>query len=381
MSTRIPLFRQGYSEEAISRISEDVAEVLRSGRLMFGENTHRLESEFSERMGGHAAVSVNSCTTAMEICLRFFGCDGKEVIVASAGFVTAATSVWRAGGEPVFSDISPDTFQATVETIEAVLTEETCGVIFVHLLGMVFPEIERIRDFCRAKGLFLIEDCAHACGAEWKGAKAGEFGDAGCFSFYPTKIISCGAGGMILTRDEELTAFARSIRVFGRGKDGRVYLEGNDWFLDEFRSVVLRHHLAELDANLTARGRIAERYRRALAGLDGIRLFPEDGRSRFAHYQFPVIFRSGLRRREMQAFLLSEFNVQSKVVYRPVHTEPVFQGRAVRRAESLEVTENMLDHTLVIPLYPLLSEEDQDRVIQAIRAGLAREAPPSPSHG
>ena len=80
----------------------------------------------------------------------------------------------------------------------------------------------------------------------------------------------------------------------------------------------------------------------------------------------------------MQAFLLSEFNVQSKVVFRPVHTEPVFQGRAVRRAESLEVTEDMLDHTLVIPLYPLLSEADQDRVIQAIRAGLAREAPPPP---
>ena len=94
MSTRIPLFRQGYSEEAISRISEDVAEVLRSGRLMFGENTQRLETEFSERMGGHAAVSVNSCTTAMEICLRFFGCDGKEAyLVVSLDSIAPLTII------------------------------------------------------------------------------------------------------------------------------------------------------------------------------------------------------------------------------------------------------------------------------------------------
>ena len=196
---------------------EAVVRVLESGMLAQGENVKEFEKAFAAYCGVRFAVATNSCSAALEISLRSLGLkQDDEVIVPIETFFSTGASVLREGGKISFAGIDPQTFCLSLNEIKKVFTTKTKAIILVHMAGLVTPEVEDIADFCRQKGIALIEDAAHAPGASFNGKKSGSFGNMACFSFYPTKIMTTGEGGMIVTNDEGLYQQANSYRHRGR---------------------------------------------------------------------------------------------------------------------------------------------------------------------
>ncbi len=364
-SIRIPLFKPYFPPESRRAILDDLDQVLASGRLMNGPFQARLEESFGRAVGAPHAVSVNSCTTALTVCLRYFGADGADVLVPSGSFVTSVSSILFAGGRPILVDMNPATLSFDLADLERKLTPRTKGLVWVHLTGVISPEYAEVIRFAGDHGLFVIEDCAHALGASIDGRPAGSLGDAGCYSFYPTKIITSGTGGMITGADADLAAFAREMRMFGkRAEDGEIVRLGNDWFLDEIRCCVAFHQLEGLATNLAARRAVAADYYRGLGDVPGLTMLDHPSGAQPSFYQFPVFLAGGEERDRVRDELKQTHGIETKGIYKPTHREIVLQkyddGRLAR-------TEQTLDRSLCLPIYPDLTAEQVGEVIGRLR--------------
>ena len=197
----VPAARIVFDADDRAAVAAAVAESLATGALTLGPHTERFETAFAAAHRAQHAVAVSTGTAALEIALRVVGVANHDVVLPSNTFYATAAAVVHAGGRPVFADVAASTFALTAETIEAVLTPSTKAVVLVHIGGMITPEVDAIRALCDRRGVALVEDAAHAHGCSLDGRMAGTFGLAGAFSFYPTKVITSGEGGMILTAD------------------------------------------------------------------------------------------------------------------------------------------------------------------------------------
>lgn len=195
-----------FDSESIKNITTEIAAILKSGILTDGPQTELFEKNFAEYIKVSQAVAVNSGTSAIEILLRYFGISCKEVIVPTNTFVATPTAVLLSGGTPVFADIKAETLCIDPSDVERKITSKTAGVIVVHVAGLICPEIKELKKICKDHNIFLIEDAAHAHGAKIDGKMAGNLCDGGAFSFYPTKIMTTGQGGMITTNDSNVAA-------------------------------------------------------------------------------------------------------------------------------------------------------------------------------
>lgn len=362
---QMPLFKPFFPEDCRRRILADVDEILISGKLMLGTHKDALEADFARFCGADHAVSVNTCTTALTLCLKYFGAEGHDVLAPSGSFLTSVSSVIFAGGRPVLVDMNPATLGPALDDLERKLTPATKGLVWVHLTGVVSPECEAILEFARSRGLFVIEDCAHALGAETPTGKAGCLGDAGCFSFYPTKIITSGTGGMVTTADPELKRYIELMRLFCRHKDG-INCLGNDWFLDEIRCCVARHQLAELPTQLVRRREIAALYTRELAGTPGITLLDLPAGNLPSYYQYPVFLDPGRDHAALLAAMKAR-EIEAKKIYPPTHQENVFRHLD---DGSLGRTEAALNTSVCLPLFVEMTDEQVLAVAGALKAEL-----------
>src|SRR6266480_5170451 len=181
----IPAARIVFSDDDRAAVLEMIDQSLQTGALTLGPYTRELEDAFRARHDASFAVAVSSGTSAIEIILRTIGVEGREVIVPANTFFATAAAVVHAGGVPRFADIDPGTFALSPATVEPVLDDSCAGVVIVHIGGFVSPDTAGLADLCRARGLWLLEDAAHAHGAAFAGRAAGSIGDAGAFSFYP----------------------------------------------------------------------------------------------------------------------------------------------------------------------------------------------------
>src|ERR1043165_2673715 len=260
-----------FPEEGVPQLLSRLEGIIRGGRLIFGENTREFEDSFRNHVGSRYAVSVNSCTTALEIVMRFFNVKGREVIVPTNTFASCVKAVMYAGGTPVLADMDPETFCLDTEDAIRRINPNTAGIIIVHIAGLVYREIDRLRAICRERNIFLIEDPSHAHGARVDERPAGSLADAACFSFYPTKVMTTGTGGMITTDNAELAAYARSVRHHGQGESLESIVNlGNDWCMDEMSAAMGIYQLKRLEENVEHRRRVVEWYKRELAEVDWI---------------------------------------------------------------------------------------------------------------
>ena len=360
----IPLFKPHFSESCRRRIVNDVDGILASGKLMMGEHLKKLESRFSEFIGMSRAVSVNTCTTALTICLKHFGAESGEVLVPSGSFITSVSSIIFAGGKPVLVDMDPETLSFDLEDLERKTTSKTRGIVWVHLCGNISRDYEKIIDFAKRKGLFLIEDCAHALGSRVNGRMAGSLADAACFSFYPTKIITSGTGGMITTNDPGLAKYAEKMRIFCRDPENpEITCMGNDWFMDEIRCCVARHHLAELPAQLERRAEIGAFYESRLAGAKGISLIRRPEGHVSSHYQFPVFTAEGVDHGALIKAMKEKHGVQVKTIYRPTHEEVIFRHLD---DGTLEKTSQTLNSSVCLPVFAEITDAELEQVAKAL---------------
>jgi dTDP-4-amino-4,6-dideoxygalactose transaminase len=356
-----PLHRQLASE-----IDEAIHRVLDSGQLILGAEVRAFEQEFGDYVDVPRAVGVASGTDALMLALRALEIEpGDEVItVANAGVPTVA-AIRAAGGTPRFVDVLPDTLSMDPERLEDARSPRTRAVVPVHLFGQP-AAIDAISAFTSRHGLRLVEDCAQAHGARYRGRHVGRFGDVGCFSFYPTKNLGAfGDGGMAVTADARLAERLHMLRTYGYRDDRHAHVEGFCSRLDEIQAAVLRVRLRHLDAALEARRDIARRYRDGLQD-SSFRLPPELPDSDHAYHLFAIQVPERDRAREA----LKRAGIGTAIHYpEPVHRMEAYRFLGYAEGD-LPVSEASARSLLSLPCYPGLGAEAVDRVVEALRSAL-----------
>jgi len=355
-STVFPYF----PKDDIDKIIIEIREVLEGNKLLtMGENVLSFEKEFSAFCGTKFAIATSSCSNALEISLRCLNLsDDDEVIVPVQTFIATGSSVLKAGGKIIFCDVD-DNFQLDFESLKKTITGKTKAVIIVHFAGLISRDIFRIRAYLQERGIILIEDCAHAHGATIDGVKAGNIGDFGCFSFYSTKIITAGEGGMITTNNSEYYEVCASIRSRGMDvtRSSEVFIRlGSNYRVTEIQGIMGRSQLARLPEFLEHRNKIANIYRIELNEL------ADNGKLRFQNYagdyyhsywRFIVFLDEMFNRDEIQK-KMSEKKIKVDAPYSPLlHMQPVFGSNLTfNNAERLSKTH------VSLPMHMLISEED-----------------------
>ncbi len=225
------------SEDEITTIQAEMGEILRSGQLILGKHTEAFEAEFAKYVGCKYAVALNTATSALEILCVLKGVKGKKVAVPSNTNFASVAAIIRAGGIPIFMEMTPDYFAPNLEILKYTVERyQVDGVMWVHIGGIIVPDFIDVVEYCRSHEIFLIEDAAHAHGSWFKGKSAGTFADGGAFSFFPTKVMTTIEGGIITTNSEFDAQLARSYRNQGKRHSaygGLHYDLGSSWRISE----------------------------------------------------------------------------------------------------------------------------------------------------
>ena len=363
---RVPAARITFDAPDRRRVADLVEEALASGALTLGPLTTRLEEGFAARHRLPHGVAVASGTAALEIILRYVGVDGGEVVVPANTFYATAGAVVHAGASPVFADVEARTFALSRETVAAALSERTRAVVLVHIAGVITDEVEAIRKLCDERGVALVEDAAHAHGCSLNGRHPGSFGVAAGFSFYPTKVMTTGEGGMILTADDHLRDDARIYRDQGKaGFVGGAHIRlGYAWRMSELAAATGVVHLDRLDQAIAVRRSVAERYDAALAGLDGIDLLAPCPGGTTNYYKYVVLLPEAALRERVKKLLREEHEVfcSGEVYATPLHHEEVLRPYV---RESLPVAEDVCSRHLCLPVMSDMTDAEVDHVIES----------------
>ncbi len=355
-------------------IAAAITDILATGALTLGPYTRQFEEAFGAAHGAQHAVATSSGTSALEISLRAIGVAGRDVVIPANTFYATAAAVLRAGARPVFADIDAATFSLSPDTVTPVLTPDTAAVVVVHVGGLITPEIGGLLQLCSARGISLIEDAAHAHGSTCDGIFAGSFGVASAFSFYPTKVVTCGEGGMILTGSPEIADEARVYRDQGKGSFGANHhvRHGYAWRMSEQNAVTGLVHLRRMDEFIARRREVAARYDKALAELDGLRALAEPPRCRSNIYKYIAVLPEGMDRAAFKQEMAERHDVRlaGEVYDVPLHQQPVLAEFAT--GEPLPVAEDMCARHVCLPVHSDMTDDEVDQVLTAAAAVYGR---------
>jgi len=335
-----------------------------ANRFCLGKDVEEFERNFASTLGYPNALGMNSGTSPLHVACMAAGIGpGDEVVVPAFTFIASAWGAHYVGAKPVFADIEEGTYNLDPEALEAAITPRTRGLVVVHLFGLP-ARMEEIMAIAQRHGLFVIEDCAQAVGARYRGTPVGLFGDAATFSFYPTKNLgACGEGGAFVSRRQDVFAAARQIRVHGMVQRYHHAIVGGNFRMDGFQGALLNVKLPHL-ASWTARRRsIALAYLRGIR-LDGatLPLTPEYGESVYHQFTMTHPRRDALREH------LSARGIGTDLIYPvPLHLQPCFAGLGYAKG-TLPVAERTAETCVSLPLFPELADEQVQSVIEAVNA-------------
>lgn len=342
-----------------AEIDAAIATVLERGRYVLGEAVSSFEDDFARYIGVEHGIGVGNGTDALHLALRALGIgSGDEVITVAQTAVATAAAIEMAGATPVFVDIEPRYYTIDAAKVEEAITPRTRAIVAVHIYGGP-ADIEALAAIARRHDLRLIEDCAQAHGARLNGRRLGSFGDAACFSFYPTKNLGAlGDGGLIVTRDSDVAKRARLLREYGWAERYVSHIAGFNSRLDELQAAILAVKLRHLDGDNERRAAIAARYDAALAAT-GVTIPPARAGAQPVHHLY--VIRSS-RRDELQRHLTSA-GIGVLVHYPvPIHQQPAY----TRLARPLPETERAAQEVLSLPMFPELEASAVWRVIEAV---------------
>jgi aminotransferase EvaB len=336
-----------------------VVRVVRSGRYLMGRETAKFESDLADYLGTRHAVCVANGTDALELALVALGCTpGQEIVTAANAGAYATIAARRRGLRVRFADVDDRQLLLTPQTVEASLSPQTKVVVVTHLYGKM-ARAKEIRDLCHARGIRLLEDCAQAAGARADGRLAGSIGDAGAFSFYPTKNLGAlGDGGAVVTSDDEVARRARKLRQYGWEAKYEIAEDGGrNSRLDEIQAAVLRVRLDRLDDSNSRRREIVKRYAEAVFS-SAIEMVHHDGDDYVAHL---AVIRS--RSRDEVAVRLGAQGIGTAIHYPiPDHRQAVIGAADV----SLPATETAAKEVLSLPCFPELEPNEIDATCSAL---------------
>ena len=365
----IPLSSPDITETEIAAVTA----VLRTSRLSLGPQMESFERAFAEYIGAPHAVAVSSGTAGLHLCIRALDiCEGDEVIVPSFTFIAAANAIRYERATPVFVDIDAESLNLSPASIEASITPRTRAILAVHTFGRP-AEMDAILDIARRHKLLVIEDACEAIGAEYNGRKAGSFGDAAVFAFYPNKQITTGEGGMVVTCRLELAKRIRALRNQGRydGSDWLQHAElGYNYRLPEINCALGLAQLQRIGEILERREQVARLYQKHLTGKDGL-ILPalQAPRSRISWFVYVVRLDTTFTEDDRNNIVakLQAAGIGCGRYFAPIHMQPSY---APWRTAALPATESQARRTIALPFFNRITENEIAHVCAALREAL-----------
>jgi perosamine synthetase len=369
----IPITKPDLGEEEKQLISQ----VIESGWVSQGPKVAEFEEIFARYVGARHAVATTSCTTALHAALSVSGIGpGDEVIVPSLSFIATANSVLYCGATPVFVDVEPETCNIDVQKIEETVTRKTRAIMPVHQMGLP-ADLDPIKKIAEKNKLLIIEDAACAIGSEYNNTKIGGHGNIACFSFHPRKIITTGEGGMITTDDPTIAEQLRRFRHHGmsvsdieRHMANSVIIEtypelGYNYRMTDMQAAMGIGQMKKLSFLLDARKQMARMYDNELGKIPHIRIpqVPSYARHNYQSYWIELLDSAPVDRNTLMAKLL-EKGIATRRGIMAIHRELCYQAYA---GIYLPNTDRLTDNTLLLPLYPALSAEEQTFIINSIK--------------
>ena len=360
-----------FDDASIGLILKDIEATLRSGVLTGGIHAQELEKKFSAYLAAKHAVAVSSGASSLEIPLRYFGAKDKEVIVPTNTFVATPNSVVFAGAKPVFADMREDTLSIDPADVRRKISPKTAGIIVVHIAGLICPQIDELLEICEDNDLFLIEDCAHAHGATIDNRHAGTMGDVGCFSFAPTKNMTTGEGGILVTENTDLDQAARFMRNRGLDNEKLMVILGHSWCMSEINAILGVHQLENLEFFVSKRNHIANQYDRLLGKIREVTLFKTPANIRHGYHKYPVKLDEDVDVNKVAQILRVKFGIETgRVYYPPCHLHPYYKKTFGTREGDFPVAERVLRQVLCLPIHVDLVDEQIKEISNAFEKSI-----------
>lgn len=366
----IPITRPYLDDSEVQSCKESIS----SGWVSQGPKVKEFEKKICNIVGARYGIATTSCTTSLHTALAAMGIGkGDEVIVPSYSFIATANSVLYQGARPIFVDIDPLTYNIDPEKIEEKVSEHTKCIMPVHQVGLP-ADLDKIDIIAKKKNVLVLEDAACALGSEYKGKKIGNINPA-CFSFHPRKVITCGEGGMITTNDKRIYEKSTMIRSHGASVSDLARHESKDIIFEEYDCLGYNYRMTDIQASigleqvkklsrvLEMRRELAERYNDLLNTIDKVTV-PFVPKGLKHTYQSYIIKIEGKNRNQVMQELL-EKGIATRRGIMAIHTEPYYVKRFGKI--SLPVTEDAVEKTIVIPLFPGMTEEEQDYVVKHLK--------------
>ncbi len=367
---QIPAAKIYFPEEDRKELLKQIDIILQSGQLTLGKYGKEFEQGFAEYVGTRYAVAVNSGTSALEIILRSLDLEGSSVVVPANTFFATSASVIHAGGRVIFADIA-DNLCLDPESVEKAIQKDTKAVIVVHIGGMIPPQIREIQQICEEQNIFLIEDAAHAQGSTLNGKKAGGFGIASAFSFYPTKVMTSGEGGMITTDDEKVNEKSHVFRDHGKaGFLENIHIEmGYNWRMSEIHAAIGLSQLARLEQFVADRRRIAKIYDKELGKIEGIIPLTVPPETKSNYYKYIAFLGDGIDRTSLKKELREKYgvNLSGEVYELPCHLQPIFRKLYNFKGSEYPIAESLCNRHVCLPVFATMTEEEARYVIDSLR--------------
>jgi perosamine synthetase len=376
----VPGFDLSYSEDDINFISTEFGSILGGGFISMGKYTEAFEKAFASWCGALYAIATSNGTCSIEMILRSIDVKGKTVILPSHTFMATATAVVHAGGRVVFADCMRENFQLDPEDLKRKIRPDTKAVILVHMSGIISPYFNEIKSICDQNGLLLIEDAAHAHGATMDGRMAGTLGIAGSFSFFSTKVLTTGEGGMVVTSDENVYRISKALRDHGRfGPEPNIHDEfGYNWRPSEFHSVLGLRQMQKAADILKERRWIASMYDKLLSErpIPGVKTLKIPGNIKSAYYKYVLYLDEDIDRTALKKTMKEEHGVSlpGELYNKACHTQPVFKKYPEALAnpgDSFPETDYVVKNHFCLPLYSGLGEDKIQHVIASLGKAVA----------
>ncbi len=368
----LPYHQPSIDEEEI----KEVINTLKSGWLTMGLKTIEFERLIADYTGAKHAIAVNSCTSALHLSLIALGIGkGNEVITTPFTFASTGNVIIHAGANPVFVDIKKDTYNIDPEQIKEAITSKTKAIIPVHYAGQPC-DMKAIMDIAEDSHLFVIEDAAHAIGAEYENKKIGTFGTTTCFSFYATKNMTTGEGGAITTDDDKLAEKLKVLRLHGITKDAwSRYSEKGNWYYEiedcgwkynmtDIQASLGIHQIKKLDKFIEKRKEYANMYNNELNKIGGVVVPYEMPNVKHAYHLYPILLEN--YKREDFINKMQEKGIGCSVHFIPLHLHPFYKQIFKFKKGDFTNTEWVYEKEVSLPLYPSMSVKDVKYVISCI---------------